>query len=74
MAKVAAKRQMASSHPMEPTLNTKISGSMEGDASQKDITGANGTPLGSKAVMMGMTPQEQKGLSAPTRVAISTAR
>ena len=74
MTKVAASRQRASSQPMEPTLSTKISGSMEGEASQKDITGARGTPLTSRAVMMGMTPQEQKGLRAPTKVAMSTAR
>jgi len=42
---------------------------MEGDAIQNDITGANGTPLISSAAMTGMTPQEQKGLKAPTAVA-----
>jgi len=42
---------------------------MEGDAIQKDMTGANGTPPISRAAMTGMTPQEQKGLKAPTMVA-----
>ncbi len=51
------------------TLRKKISGSIEGEASQKDITGAKGTPPISKAAITGITPQEQKGLNAPTMVA-----
>ena len=66
---VPIKRHIAKFHPMVPTLKKKISGSMEGDAIQNDITGANGTPLISSAAMTGMTPQEQKGLKAPTAVA-----
>jgi hypothetical protein len=37
------------------------------------MTGARGTPLVSRAAMTGMTPQEQRGLSAPTSVAMETA-
>ena len=46
---------------------------MEGEASQKAITGARGAPPVRRAAMIGMTPQEQKGLRAPTRVATRTA-
>jgi hypothetical protein len=42
---------------------------MEGEASQKDMTGARGTPPASSAHITGITPQEQKGLKAPTMVA-----
>jgi hypothetical protein len=51
------------------TLRKKASGSIEGEAIQNDITGANGTPPMSRAAIMGMTPHEQKGLKAPTAVA-----
>jgi hypothetical protein len=37
------------------------------------MIGANGTPLIKSAVMIGMTPQEQKGLNAPTAVAAKIA-
>ena len=67
--RVAARRQTASSQQIMPTLRKKISGSIEGDAIQKDITGASGTPLISSEAITGMTPHEQKGLKAPTRVA-----
>jgi hypothetical protein len=66
---VAARRQTASSHPIIPTLKKKISGSIDGEAIQKDITGARGTPLISSDAITGMTPQEQNGLKAPTTVA-----
>jgi hypothetical protein len=66
---VAASRHTANSQPMVLTLKKKASGSIEGEAIQKDITGASGTPLMSKAAITGMTPQEQKGLKAPTAVA-----
>jgi hypothetical protein len=46
---------------------------MDGDAIQKDITGASGTPLMSNDAITGMTPHEQKGLKAPTIVASKTA-
>jgi hypothetical protein len=42
---------------------------MEGEAIQKDITGARGTPPIKRAAITGITPQEQKGLKAPTAVA-----
>jgi hypothetical protein len=51
------------------TLKKNISGSIEGDASQKDMTGARGTPPASSAHITGITPQEQKGLKAPISVA-----
>ena len=66
---VPINRHTAKFHPMVPTLKKKISGSIEGDAIQKDMTGAKGTPLISSAAMTGITPQEQKGLNAPTMVA-----
>jgi hypothetical protein len=66
---VEIKRHTAKSQPSVATLKKKISGSIEGDATQKAITGANGTPLISRAAIMGITPQEQNGLNAPTTVA-----
>jgi hypothetical protein len=42
---------------------------MEGEANQKDITGARGTPPMSSAATTGITEQEHKGLKAPTKVA-----
>jgi hypothetical protein len=42
---------------------------MEGEASQKDMTGARGTPPASNDQIIGITPQEQKGLKAPTMIA-----
>lgn len=44
-----------------------------GEAIQKARTGANGTPLANRAATRGITPQEQKGDSAPTMDAITTA-
>jgi hypothetical protein len=55
------------------TLRKNISGSMEGEASQKDMTGARGTPPTSIAQITGITPQEQKGLKAPMAVAARIA-
>jgi hypothetical protein len=46
-----------------------ISGSIDGEAIQNDITGPRGTPPISNEVITGITPQEQKGLKAPTMVA-----
>ncbi len=65
--------QMARSKPSCDTLRKNISGSIEGDASQKDITGAMGTPLISRAEIIGITPHEQNGLIAPTSVASKMA-
>jgi hypothetical protein len=42
---------------------------MDGEANQKDITGASGTPPMSNEAITGITPHEQKGLNAPTMVA-----
>ena len=53
---------------------TNISGSMIGDAIQKAITGANGTPAPSSAAISGITPQEQNGEMAPTSAASRVAR
>ena len=55
--------------PSFATLRKNISGSMEGEASQNDITGANGTPPIRRDEITGITPQEQNGLKAPTIVA-----
>jgi len=46
---------------------------MDGEANQKDITGANGTPPISIAATTGMTLHEQRGLNAPTTVAKTIA-
>ena len=70
---VAARRQMASSQPIMPALKKKISGSMDGEAIQNDITGASGTPLINSEAITGMTPHEQKGLKAPRIVASKMA-
>ena len=57
-----------------PTVRKKISGSMEGEANQKDITGARGTPPINHAATTGMTEQEHSGLKAPNKVAKIIAR
>jgi hypothetical protein len=54
---------------MVAVLRKNISGSMDGDPIQKDITGANGTPPINKDAITGITPHEQNGLKAPTTVA-----
>ncbi len=46
---------------------------MDGEAIQRDITGARGTPLISRLAITGMTAHEQKGLNAPTTVASKMA-
>ena len=66
---VETRRHTANSQPKVPTLRKNISGSIEGEAIQNDITGASGTPPINRAAMTGITPQEQKGLKAPTAVA-----
>lgn len=63
---------MASFQPRIELLRKNISGSIDGDAIQNDITGARGTPPVSNELMTGITPQEQKGLKAPTHVARNT--
>ena len=50
-------------------MRKNCDGSINGDASQKAITGASGTPVASSAAITGMTPQEQNGDSAPVRLA-----
>ena len=42
---------------------------MSGEASQKAMTAGSGTPMARRAAINGMTPQEQKGESAPVRLA-----
>jgi hypothetical protein len=60
---------MANFHPNTELLRKNISGSIDGDAIQNDITGAIGTPPNKRELITGMTPQEQKGLNAPIVVA-----
>jgi hypothetical protein len=67
--KVLTSRHTASFHPSTDTLRKNISGSMEGEATQKEKTGARGTPPISKAEITGITPHEQNGLKAPRTVA-----
>jgi len=69
MTKVATSLQTDKFHPMVATLKKNISGSIEGEAIQKDMTGASGTPPINKEAITGITPQEQNGLNAPTMVA-----
>ena len=59
---VAINHHTANSQPIIPALKKNISGSIEGEAIQKAITGANGTPPMSSAATTGMTPQEQNGV------------
>jgi len=42
---------------------------MDGEANQNDMTGARGTPPIRSEEITGITPQEQNGLNAPTKVA-----
>jgi hypothetical protein len=67
-------RQKARSQPIVATLKKKTSGSIDGEAIQKAITGGSGTPPNRRAATMGITEQEQKGLKAPTAVARKIAR
>lgn len=60
---------MASFQPRIDTLRKNISGSIEGEATQKAKTGDNGTPPMSRVEITGITPHEQNGLKAPTIVA-----
>lgn len=69
MTKVATSLQTDNFHPIVAVLKKKISGSIEGDAIQNDITGAKGTPPINNEAITGITPQEQNGLNAPTTVA-----
>ncbi len=66
---VATSRQTDKLNPTDETLSIKISGSMDGDAIQNDMTGAKGTPPISMEATTGITPHEQNGLTAPTIVA-----
>ena len=66
---VAASLQTDSFHPMEAALRKNISGSIDGDAIQKDITGASGTPPIMSDAITGITPHEQNGENAPRAVA-----
>ena len=61
---------------MAVLLRKNISGSIDGDAIQKDMTGARGTPPINKEAITGITPQEQNGLMPPNKVArsIDTSR
>jgi hypothetical protein len=69
MTKVAARRQTDNFHPMVTVLRKNISGSIDGDAIQNDMTGPNGTPPINKEAITVITPHEQNGLTAPIRVA-----
>ena len=71
---VADSRHTAKSHPRELTVRKNISGSIEGEANQKDITGASGTPPINKDAITGITVHEHNGLNAPTRVDSITAK
>ena len=73
MIMVAIVLATAKLKPMPAAVKINISGSMIGEAIQKAITGASGTPAPSMAAMRGITPQEQKGESAPTKAAIMVA-
>jgi hypothetical protein len=61
-------RQIASFHPMVATLKKKISGSIDGEAIQKLITGPKGTPPIKRDVITGITLHEQNVENAPTTV------
>ena len=50
------------------------SGLITGDVIQKDMMGARGTPICKKAKSVGITPHEQRGLTAPIRVAMTMAK
>ncbi len=66
---MAASLQTDNFHPIVAVLKKNISGSIDGEAIQKDMTGAKGTPPNNKLAITGITPQEQKGLNAPSMVA-----
>jgi hypothetical protein len=52
-------------------VSTNIDGSIRGEASQNAMTGASGTPMARSAAISGITPQEQKGESAPASAPIA---
>jgi hypothetical protein len=67
--KVAIRRHTANDHPKVETERKNISGSIEGEAIQKAITGPKGTPAINRENITGITVQEQSGLTAPKIVA-----
>jgi len=62
------------SSPKMGLIKKNIWGSIKGDAIQKAITGARGTPAANRPAINGITPHEQKGESAPKAAAIIIAR
>ncbi len=56
---------IANGVPSTAAVRTNMDGSISGEASQKAITGASGTPMASRAAISGITPHEQKGDNAP---------
>jgi hypothetical protein len=69
----ATSRAIARGQPIVDTDRKNISGSIEGDASQNDMTGAMGTPADSSEKITGTTEHEHSGLKAPNSVAAMTA-
>ena len=55
--------------PSVPAVRKNIEGSINGEESQKAITGAKGTPMLKRAAINGITPQEQNGESPPINAA-----
>ena len=65
---------MVNGKPKIGIIRKNICGSISGDASQKAITGASGTPAPRSPAMIGTTPQEQNGDTAPKTAASTTER
>ena len=63
----------ANSIPNSAAVKINISGSIIGEAIQNANTGAMGTPAASSPATKGITPQEQKGESAPNIEATAIA-
>jgi len=59
----------AKGNPSVPMVRKNMDGSMSGEASQKAMTAARGTPMPSSAAIKGMTPHEQNGERPPIKAA-----
>ena len=56
--------------PRLPAITKNCVGSINGEAIQKAMTGASGTPAAKRPAMSGITPHEQKGVRPPTTAAM----
>ena len=69
MTTAATALNRVNGRPNTAAIRMNICGSISGEAIQNAMTGASGTPAASRPAMIGTTPQEQKGETAPNNAA-----